>query len=124
MRSNLLKKENELSNGFSYDIVLKLRFDNIIESPINLSNYDSNFLYHQEMNNAEFEIADWINFSNSKNMYSYSSVFLTIENLANLCNQKYGRFSSESLLREACVRDNIPTKAIPLNTGLPRWGQI
>ena len=68
MRSNMLKKENELSNGFSYDIVLKLRFDNIIESPINLSNYDSNFLYHQEMNNAEFEIADWINFSNSKNI--------------------------------------------------------
>lgn len=124
MRSNLLKKENELSNGFSYDIVLKLRFDNIIESPINLSNYDSNFLYHQEMNNAEFEIADWINFSNSKNMDSYSSVFLTIENLANLCNEKYGRFSAESLLREACIRDNIPTKSIPLNTGLPRWGKI
>ena len=84
----------------------------------------SNFLYHQEMNNAEFEIADWINFSNSKNMDSYSSVFLTIENLANLCNEKYGRFSAESLLREACIRDNIPTKAIPLNTGLPRWGKI
>jgi hypothetical protein len=124
MRSNLLKKENELSNGFTYDLVLKMRFDNIITSPIKLSDYDPELLYHQEMNNAEFEIADWINFSNSKNMDSYSSVFNTIENLAERCNEKYGRFSAESLLREACVRDNIKTKAIPLNTGLPRWGKI
>jgi hypothetical protein len=124
MQSNLLKKKSELEGGFTYDFVLKLRFDNIINSPIILSDFDPNYLYHQEMNNAEFEIADWINFSSSKNMDSYSSVFLTLENLADLCNKKYGRFSSESLLREACLRDGVLDKAVSLNTGLPRWGKI
>jgi hypothetical protein len=42
MQANLLKKKHELKNGFVYDWVLKLRFDNIIKSQIDLSNSDSN----------------------------------------------------------------------------------
>jgi hypothetical protein len=124
MQANLLKKKHELHHEFVYDWVLKLRFDNIIKSGIYLSNLDSNFLYHQEMGKGESEISDWINFSNSKNMDSYSSAFATIENLADSSNKKYGWFSPESILKEACLRDGIQTKSIPLNTELPRWGKI
>jgi hypothetical protein len=124
MQANLLKKNHELRHGFAYDWVIKLRFDNIIKSGIYLSNLDSNFLYHQEMGKGESEISDWINFSNSKNMDSYSSAFATIENLADSSNKKYGWFSPESILKEACLRDGIQTKSIPLNTELPRWGKI
>ena len=124
MQANLLKKKHELKNGFVYDWVLKLRFDNIIKSHIELSNLDSNFLYHQEMGKGESEIADWINFSNSKNMDSYSSAFATIENLADSSNKKYGWFSPESILKEACLRDDVQLRPISLNTELPRWGKI
>jgi hypothetical protein len=124
MQANLLKKKHELKHGFVYDWVLKLRFDNIIKSHIDLSILDSNFLYHQEMGKGESEIADWINFSNSKNMDSYSSAFATIENLADSSNKKYGWFSPESILKEACLRDNVQLKSISLSTELPRWGKI
>lgn len=124
MQSNLLKKKHELKNGFVYDWVLKVRFDNIIKSNIDLSSLDPNFLYHQEMGKGENEIADWINFSNSKNMDSYSSAFATIENLIDSNNEKYGWFSPESILKEACVRDNVQLRSIHLNTELPRWGKI
>jgi len=124
MQANLLKKKHELKHGFVYDWVLKLRFDNIIKSHIDLSNLDSNFLYHQEMGKGESEIADWINFSNSKNMDSYSSAFATIENLADSSNKKYGWFSPESILKEACLRDDVQLRPISLNTELPRWGKI
>jgi hypothetical protein len=124
MQANLLKKKHELKNGFTYDWVLKVRFDNIIKSNIDLSNLDSNFLYHQEMGKGESEIADWINFSNSKNMDSYSSAFATIESLADSSNKKFGWFSPESILKEACLRDNVQLSSIHLNTELPRWGKI
>jgi hypothetical protein len=124
MQANLLKKKHELNHGFLYDWVLKLRFDNIVKSHIDLSNLDSNFLYHQEMGKGESEIADWINFSNSKNMDSYSSAFATIENLADSSNKKYGWFSPESILKEACLRDNVQLRPISLGTELPRWGKI
>jgi hypothetical protein len=124
MQSNLLKKKKELEEGFVYDWVIKLRFDNIIKSPIDLSQLDSNFLYHQEMGKGESEIADWINFSNSRNMDSYSSAFTTIERLADSSNQKYGWFSPESILKEVCLRDGVPMKSILLGTELPRWGKI
>lgn len=124
MQSNMLKRKFELNNGILYDWVVKLRFDNIIKNPIDLSLLDPTFLYHQEMGKPESEIADWINFSNSKNMDSFSSAFATLENLAEMCNSKYGWFSPESILKMVCVRDNIKLKSITLNTELPKWGKL
>lgn len=124
MQSNLLKKKYELKKGFVYDWVIKLRFDNIIKYPIHFSSLDPNFLYHQEMGKGESEISDWINFSSSKNMDSFSSAFHTIERLIDSSNSKYGWFSPESILKEACLRDSVPLMPIALNTELPRWGKI
>ena len=119
-----MKKKKKLEGGFVYDWVIKLRFDNIIKSPIDLSQLDPHFLYHQEMGKGEIEIADWINFSNSRSMDSYSSAFATIETLADSSNRKYGWFSPESILKEVCLRDGVPLKSISLGTELPRWGKI
>jgi hypothetical protein len=124
MQSNIIKKKYELKKGFVYDWVVKLRFDNIIKSPISFSNLDPNFLYHQEMGKGESEISDWINFSSSKNMDSFSSAFHTIERLIDSNNDKYGWFSPESILKECCLRDNVHLMPISLNTELPRWGEI
>ena len=118
------KKIYELKNEITYDWVVRLRFDNIIKSPIKFEDLSPILLYHQEMNKPENEISDWINFSNSKNMDSYSSVFHTLEKLAESCTYKYGWFSPESLLKEVCIRDQIETFPLHLNTELPRWGKI
>lgn len=124
MVSNLLKKEYELENGFTYDFVIKLRFDNIITQPIVFDSFDNNFLYYQELGQPDNMVSDWINFSSSENMDSYSSIFLSIDKLANKSISQYGGWTSESLIRQVCNRDNIKTYPLWLNTQLPRWGKI
>ena len=124
MKSNLLKKEYELENNFTYDFVLKLRFDSIVTNPIIFDTFDKNILYYQELGQPDNMVSDWINFSSSENMDSYSSIFLTLEKLSNIATSQYGGWTSESLIRQVCNRDNIQTQSLWLNTQLPRWGKI
>lgn len=109
MKSILLKKEHELKTGIKYDVVVRFRFDNIVKNPILFSNYDMGFLHYQEMGQPDRMVSDWINFSNSENMDTFSSIYNNFENLAKVCLQKYGAYSPESLIREICDTFKIET---------------
>jgi len=124
MQSINLKKDYELSNGFKYDIVIKLRFDNIVNSPIKINDMDMEYLYSQEMNKPYYEISDWILISNSKNIDSISTIFLSFERLVDYSNEKFNGWSSESLIKSVCDRDQIKHKTLYLSTKLPAWGKL
>jgi hypothetical protein len=124
MKSISLKKEFELKNGFTYDVVIRFRFDNIVRSPIIFSNYNMDFFHYQEMGQPDRMVSDWINFSNSKNMDTYSSIFNNFENLTKICLSIYGAYSPESLIRAICDVFNIQTKSNSFGIELPKHGKI
>lgn len=124
MKSLTLKKKYELENDFKYDFVVRLRFDNIIKSPIIFSNFNSNYFYYQEMNQPDNMISDWINFSNSENMDSFSCIFNNFERFAKISLEKYNAYSPESLIRSMCEIFGIESKGINLGIELPRHGKI
>lgn len=124
MKSILLKKEFELKNGFIYDTVVRFRFDNIVRNPIIFSNYNMDLLHYQEMGQPDGMISDWINFSNSSNMDTFSSVYNNLENLAKNCLLKHGAYSPESLIREICDTFQLGTQGHRFGIELPRHGKI
>jgi len=69
-------------------------------------------------------ISDWINFSSSRNMDLYSSIFLNIEYLATKSLEKYNAYSPESLIREMCETLSIPTMGKRFGITIPQHGKI
>lgn len=124
MKSIELKKEYELENDFKYDIVIKCRFDLIVRSPIYFGNYNNEKLNYQELGQPDGMVSDWINFSNSSNMDVYSTIFNNIELLSNICINKHGAFSSESLIRSIIDIFNIGMVGSNFGLQLPRHGVI
>lgn len=124
MKAILLKKEYELENDFTYDMVIKSRFDNIIKQGIQINDLDPANLYYQEMSQPDEMISDWINFSSSSNMDSYSSIFLNLDFLKNRSLEKYNAYSPESLIREVCENFNIPTRSMHFGISIPQHGKI
>jgi hypothetical protein len=124
MRSLLLKKEYELENGFEYDYVIRMRFDNILDLPIVIEKFDKNIFHYQEMGQPDNMISDWINFSSSLNMDVYSSIFINFEKLMNLSLSKYEAFSPECLIREILDLNDIKSKGHNLGVKIPRNGKI
>lgn len=119
-----LKRQSEIEGGFKYDLVLRLRFDNIPTSYISLSNYNLNFLYSQEMGKQHFEISDWINFSSSDNMDVLGSIYDSIEKIIEHSTSMCGGWSAESLFKSVCVINSIQDRTLFLGTKLPQWGRI
>lgn len=124
MKSILLKKEYELANDFTYDSVIRSRFDNIMRQKITIGDFDMEHIYYQEMSQPDNMISDWLNFSKSSNMDIYSSIFLNLDFLKNRSLQKYGAYSPESLIREICEMSNITAKGINFGISLPQHGKI
>lgn len=124
LMSGFLKKNFELENNFKYDLVLKMRFDNIVKYPIIFDSFNPDLLYYQELGQPDNMVSDWINLSNSENMDSYFSIFMSLEKLAKKSIEKYNGWTSESLIREVCERDNIKTQQHFFGTELPRWGKL
>ena len=124
MKSILLKKEYELENDFTYDMVVRSRFDNIVKQRIEIKSLNPNHLYYQDLSQPDNMVSDWINFSSSPNMDSYSSIFLNLDFLKNKALEKYGAYSPESLIREVCENFNIVTEPIHLGISIPQHGKI
>jgi hypothetical protein len=121
----MLKKQIELSNDFIYDVVVRCRFDLILNSPIIFgSGYDTSFIHYFELNQPDKMISDWFNFSSSKNMDIYSSIYLTIDSLIDKTMKKYNAFSNESLIRTICDVYNIGSLSHNFNIALPAHGKI
>jgi hypothetical protein len=124
MKSILLKKEYELENNFIYDCVVRFRFDNIVKNPIVFSQYNQSFLHYQEMSQPDKMVSDWINFSNSRNMDSFSSIFQNFENFTVPAIENYNAYSPESMIRVVCDLLKINCESHYFNIELPRHGII
>jgi hypothetical protein len=93
--SNELKKFYEIKNNFKYDVVIRCRFDILIEKfEINLYNFDSSFINTHSVGNGFPN--DQLAISNSENMDYYSSLFDKIEEYY---NNGFRGFVGERLLR-------------------------
>jgi hypothetical protein len=124
MKSILLKKEYELEHDLIYDMVIRFRFDNIPREKVSIADLDPSLLYYQDMGQPDNMISDWINFSSSRNMDLYSSIFLNIEYLATKSLEKYNAYSPESLIREMCETFSIPTMGKRFGITIPQHGKI
>ncbi len=124
MKSIFQKKEYELENNFTYDCVVRFRFDNIVKRPILFSEYNQKLFHYQEMHQPDRMISDWINFSSSKNMDSFSSIFQNFENLSLISLENFNAFSPESLIRAICDLFKIESQGHDFNIELPRNGKI
>lgn len=81
---NYLKLQYELYNEFSYDMVMRLRFDLQIYEPIIFENYDKSVL--NVYNDCRHEcgcLTDHIALSSSENMDYYSQTYNNIERMYN-----------------------------------------
>lgn len=83
---NSIKSYYESENNFTYDWVFRIRFDYLINSHIDISKYDNNFLYvpnrhssHPWNNKKPTLICDMFAFSSSSTMNSYSAVYQNID---------------------------------------------
>jgi hypothetical protein len=93
--SNNLKKFYEIKNNFKYDIVIRCRFDILIEKfEIDLFNFDLSYIHTYGVGNGFPN--DQFAVSNSDNMDYYSSLF---ERIDEYHNKGFKNFVGERLLR-------------------------
>lgn len=75
-KCNELKKAYEVENNFTYDAVVKCRFDYVFTKEYDLKEFDLNFLHTKnDCRHTEYALNDHIAISNSKNMDIYCSLF-------------------------------------------------
>ena len=98
--SNLLKKEYERRNGMEFDIVVRMRYDSDIQSPVNFSSV----LYPLYIPFGE----DWLGGINDQfaigttsAMDIYSNLFLSLSDYTEC------KYHSETLLREHLRKNNL-----------------
>lgn len=116
-KSNDLKKSYELKNNFTYDCVIRCRFDlNFLSKKINFNNLDMDFVYAMRHSHCSYSFHDTFNFSNSNNMDKISSVFYHIDNYY----KKGVEFCPEIMLGYHLVSNNLPIKIINFNYNIYR----
>jgi len=75
-KANELKQQYEQENGFTYDAVLRLRFDCVFYKPFNMSEYiNREIVYIPSDFNNEVGIADRWSLASSKNMDIYTNLY-------------------------------------------------
>jgi len=107
MKSNELKKIHETDNNFKYDCVIKCRFDNVLLSKLDVSKYDLNCVYSPWIHKHGV-ISDWLNFSNSEIMDTYS---LAWNNMQTYDKQNVNMCSGEEILTKHLKTNNIDFKS-------------
>jgi hypothetical protein len=124
LKVNLLKKEFELLNNFTYDLVVRTRFDNIYNSPILFDRLSPDNLHYQELNQPPGCVSDWINISSSKNMDIISSIFTTLETISEYSLRDYNTFTNEYLIHSISEKFNIKKQSGYFGITLPSWGKF
>jgi len=111
--ANELKTRYEMENRFTYDVVIRLRFDFCLESPLLLSDYPMTKVY--VVNNCAHHdgINDQFAFSGSYYMNVYSDLTNWIEQYYRTSNV---RFAGECLIRHHLEQQGIPFGAIDVPT--------
>lgn len=130
-KANELKQVYANENGFTYDYVIRLRFDACPSTPLQCELYNPNYIYYEEMGQIDDLISDWFNFGNNAIMNVYSSIYLQLEYLGTFLfypkdsRPKTTLYPSDYFggVFEYSIRDimnlfNIPKKGISLGISL------
>ena len=75
MKCNELKNDYEKEKDFTYDAVIRTRFDLRMTREYKMSQFDLNFIHANGHSHASYAKQDVFAFSNSSNMDCYSNVF-------------------------------------------------
>ena len=81
-KANELKQLYANENGFTYDYVIRLRFDAKPSRPLICELYNPNYIYYEEIGQKDELISDWFNFGSNAIMNVYASIFLQLEYLS------------------------------------------
>ncbi len=120
MKSNLLRREQELIERFEYDWVIRCRFDLQINQTPPLEQLDNTKVYYEEMGQPDNMVSDWFNFGGSQVMSIYSSVFPLWKVLIDRQLRQHGRWCNELLIKEILDVFNIEYQPIHLGLSIPR----
>lgn len=110
MVCNNLKSEYELRNNFTYDAVIRARFDLASNREYRMEEFDQSYMYINAHSHNHYSKQDVFAFSNSRNMNAYADTFNRINDLMNIKNIE---FCPEILLGANLKLSNIKTR--PLN---------
>jgi len=89
-KCNQLKEEYAVKHGFTYDCVIRIRFDLLPNILIDCEKMDMNKIYYLNLNQPDDLISDWFNMGSSEIMNVYSSIFCNLEYL-----NKYKYFTKD-----------------------------
>jgi hypothetical protein len=97
--SNELKKQHEIENNFKYDIVIRYRFDVMIDNIPDFTAYDMNKLNIKIGHIDNLKVFnDIFAFSNSLNMDIFCDVYNNIQNILNNKIKNNERIYAEKIL--------------------------
>lgn len=114
--ANSLKKEHERTHGWTFDWVVRLRPDSLIQNNIeSLDQLDSAFLYTPR-HNAYGGVCDQFAIGNSAAMDAYASLFTEVESLAEDIDATQ-KINPETILLRHLRRHGIQLR----NTRLRLW---
>lgn len=103
-KSNQLKKEYEKENNFTYDIVIRCRFDIKLDKKIDLTSDMSKVYLPFNCFDTSIGYVDSVGYSNSINMDIYSDTFNNIDTI--MANYDIG-FCGEYILRKQLDSNNL-----------------
>lgn len=110
--ANKLKREYELDNGFVYDSVMRIRFDNVFYQTFNISEYDNKKLMYVPFDFVhEQGIADRWALSSSKNMDIYTDIYPNLTDF--VINDKVSWQNENALGYWIRKKNKIPIEIIP-----------
>jgi len=121
MKSILMAIEHSSDNNFTYDTIIRCRFDVLLNRQLHISHVEENTLYACEMNKPDGHIADWLNFGRQDVMSVYASTFLNYQKIYSDI-EKYGLnpICNEAALAHNIARHGILVSNIPMELSLPR----
>lgn len=117
-KCNELKIEYEKENNFTYDCVIRIRFDLQLESPLIIDMDLNKLTVKDEKSHDEWAINDHIAISNSKNMDVYSNMY---NNLFKTCEIEKCRFYPEVILGRYIKINNIKLNKIYIDCIIRRY---
>ena len=82
-KANMLKEEYSLEHNILYDCVVKLRYDIIVNKPINISAYTSKKFLYFNIGQPDRMLCDWFQLGTNEMMNIVCSIFLQLKYLNN-----------------------------------------
>ena len=121
LQAYLLCQEYSLANDKQYDCVVRCRTDTMLNTLINLKDYDMNKIHYQEKGQPERMISDWFNFASYEIMGAYCSIFTVHEILHQRQYKRNGRMGTELYIKEIINVFGIDQESHNWNITLPAF---